>query len=56
MLTARSSTVTYVTILGDIGYWTEAQPLFTCELLAFHIYGAYIKDVIIIFIIIIIII
>ncbi len=54
MLTARSSTVRYVTILGDGGYWTEAQALFTCELLAFLIYGAYIKDVIIIIFIIII--
>ncbi len=55
MLTARPLTVRYVTILGDRGYWTEAQPLFTRELLAFLIYGAYIKDVtIIIFFIIII--
>ncbi len=52
-LTAKSSTVRYVTILGDGGYWTEAQALFTCELLAFLIYGAYIKDVIIIIFIII---
>ncbi len=54
MLTARSSTVRYVTILGDRGYWTEAQPLFICELLAFLIYDAYIKDVIFIIFIIII--
>ncbi len=46
MLTARSLTVRYVTILGDRGYWTEAKPLFACELLALQ--GVYIKDVFVI--------